>query len=45
MVKTAIYLTAAQFNGQAPIRGSFKLDAPLITKDNAAEFYFPEFPF
>nr|WP_307437383.1 substrate-binding domain-containing protein [Labrys monachus] len=45
MIKTAIYMTAAQFNGQAPIRGALKLDAPLITKDNAKEFYFPDSPF
>lgn len=45
MIKTAIYMTAAQFNGQAPARGTVKLDAPLITKDNAAEYYFPDSPF
>ncbi len=45
MIKTAIYMTAAQFNGQAPIRGTVKLDAPLITKDNAKEYYFPDSPF
>lgn len=45
MIKTAIYMTAAQFNGQAPVRGTVKLDAPLITQDNAAEYYFPDSPF
>ena len=45
MIKTAIYMTAAQFNGQAPVRGTVKLDAPLITKDNAQEYYFPDSPF
>ncbi len=45
MIKTAIYMTAAQFNGQAPARGTVKLDAPLITKDNAGEYYFPDSPF
>ncbi len=45
MIKTAIYLTAANLSGQAPIRGSFKLDAPLITQENAEEFYFPDSPF
>ena len=45
MIKTAIYLTAANFNGQAPIRGTVKLDAPLITQENAEEFYFPDSPF
>ncbi|MET1027337.1 MAG: substrate-binding domain-containing protein [Dongiaceae bacterium] len=45
MIKTAIYMTAAQFNGQAPIRGTVKLDAPLITQQNADEYYFPNSPF
>ena len=45
MIKTAIYLTAANLVGHAPVRGNVKLDAPLITKDNAAEFYFPDSPF
>jgi len=45
MIKTAIYMTAAQFNGQAPIRGTVKLDAPLITQENADEYYFPDSPF
>ncbi len=45
MIKTAIYMTAANLSGQVPIRGSVKLDAPLITKDNAQEYYFPDSPF
>ncbi|MDQ0303386.1 substrate-binding domain-containing protein [Ancylobacter polymorphus] len=45
MIKTAIYLTAAHFAGHAPVRGSLKLDAPLITKENADEYYFPDSPF
>ncbi len=45
MIKSAIYMTAAQFNGQAPMRGNFKLDAPLITPENADQFYFPDSPF
>ncbi len=45
MIKSAIYMTAAQFSGQAPMRGSFKLDAPLITPENADQFYFPDSPF
>ena len=45
MIKSAIYMTAAQFNGQAPVRGSFLLGAPLITPDNADQFYFPASPF
>ena len=45
MIASAIYMTAAQFAGQAPMRGSFKLDAPLITPENAEQFYFPGSPF
>ncbi|MFC4670899.1 substrate-binding domain-containing protein [Seohaeicola nanhaiensis] len=45
MIASAIYMTAAQFAGQAPMRGTFKLDAPLITPENADQFYFPDSPF
>jgi ribose transport system substrate-binding protein len=45
MIKTAIYMTVAQFVGQAPVRGTVKLDAPLITQANAKEYYFPDSPF
>lgn len=45
MIKTAIYMTVANLVGHAPVRGTVKLDAPLITQANAAEFYFPDSPF
>lgn len=45
MIKTAIYMTVANLAGQAPVRGAVKLDAPLITKQNAKEYYFPDSPF
>ncbi|MBZ9754543.1 substrate-binding domain-containing protein [Mesorhizobium sp. ESP6-5] len=45
MIKTAIYMTMANLAGQAPVRGAVKLDAPLITKDNAKEYFFPDSPF
>ena len=45
MIKTAIHLTAARFSGQVPVRGTLKLDAPLITKANAREYYYPDSPF
>ena len=45
MIKTAIYMTAAALNGQAPIRGTVKLGAPLITKANAKDYFFPNSPF
>ncbi|SHO66485.1 ribose transport system substrate-binding protein [Pseudoxanthobacter soli DSM 19599] len=45
MIKTAVYLTVAHLVGHAPARGTVKLDAPLITKENAQEYYFPDSPF
>lgn len=45
MIKTAVYLTVANLIGQAPVRGTVKLDAPLITQENAQEYYFPDSPF
>ena len=45
MIKTAIYMTVANLVGQAPVRGTVKLDAPLITQANAKEYYFPDSPF
>jgi ribose transport system substrate-binding protein len=45
MIKTAIWMTAAHLIGNAPARGTVKLDAPLITKANANEYYFPNSPF
>ena len=45
MVGTALELTVANLYGQVPVRGSFILDATLITKDNAKDFYFPDSPF
>jgi ribose transport system substrate-binding protein len=45
MIKTAIYMTAAALNGQAPIRGTVKLGAPLITQANAKDYFFPNSPF
>ena len=34
-----------RIGGQVPVRGAVKLDAPLITKQNAKEYYFPDSPF
>jgi ribose transport system substrate-binding protein len=45
MVGTAMELTAANFYNQVPVRGSYILDATLITKSNAKDFYFPDSPF
>ena len=38
-------MTVALFHAQAPMRGSFLLDAPLITPENAEQYYFPDSPF
>src|SRR5262245_24071752 len=45
MVGTAMELTAANFYDQVPVRGNYILDATLVTKDNAKDFYFPDSPF
>ncbi|KQO83687.1 substrate-binding domain-containing protein [Rhizobium sp. Leaf262] len=45
MVATAMQLTAANFYDQVPVRGTYILDATLVTKDNAESFYFPDSPF
>ena len=45
MVATAMELTVAHFYDQVPVRGRYILDATLVTKDNAKEFYFPDSPF
>ena len=45
MVGTAMELTAAQILDQVPVHGTYILDATLVTKDNAKDFYFPDSPF
>lgn len=45
MVGTALELTVAGLYDQVPVRGNYILDATLITKDNAKDFYFPDSPF
>jgi ribose transport system substrate-binding protein len=45
MIGTAMELTAASLYDQVPVRGSYILDATLITKENAKDFYFPDSPF
>lgn len=45
MVATAMQLTAANFYDQVPVRGTYILDATLVTKENAESFYFPDSPF
>ncbi len=45
MIATAMEVTALKYVSDAPILGVYILDAPLITKENAAEYYFPDSPF
>ena len=45
MIATAMNVTAAQFFTNAPMRGTYVLNAQLITKDNAKNYYFPDSPF
>jgi ribose transport system substrate-binding protein len=45
MVGTAIELTALKFETDVPMRGRFIVQSPLITKDNAAEYYHPDSPY
>jgi ribose transport system substrate-binding protein len=45
MIATAIEVTALKFVSNVPILGRYILDSPLITQENAAEYYFPDSPF
>ncbi|MGK9233624.1 ABC transporter substrate-binding protein [Inquilinus limosus] len=45
MVAVAMDLTAAHLYDQLPVRGRYILDATLVTKENAKEFYYPDSPF
>jgi ribose transport system substrate-binding protein len=45
MIGTAIQLTVANFYDQIPVKGTYIMDATLITKENAKDFYFPASPF
>lgn len=45
MVATAMQVTAGYFFDQIPVSGEYILDATLVTKDNAEQFYFPDSPF
>ena len=38
-------LTALGLEDKVPVRGSYILNATLITKDNAKDFYFKDSPF
>jgi ribose transport system substrate-binding protein len=45
MVAVAMDVTAAGLESKVPVRGSYILNATLITKANAKDFYFKDSPF
>ncbi len=45
MLATAMDITVNAFKSNGPVAGRYILGATLITKENAADFYFPDSPF
>jgi ribose transport system substrate-binding protein len=45
MVAVAMDVTAAGLEDHVPVRGSYILNATLVTKDNAKDFFFKDSPF
>lgn len=45
LIIPAIEITAMRYATQAPISGQYVLNSPLITKDNAEDYYFPDSPY
>lgn len=45
MIATAMEVTALNYVSTVPILGRYILDSPLITQENAADYYFPDSPF
>lgn len=45
MIATAMDITVANFTSNGPVQGEYILGAPLVTQENAAQFYFPDSPF
>lgn len=45
MISTAIELTTIKLLTDAPIEGEYILSSPLITEQNADDYYFPDSPF
>jgi ribose transport system substrate-binding protein len=44
-IATAMDVTVAHYTSNGPVTGTYILGAPLITQENAEEFYFPDSPF
>jgi ribose transport system substrate-binding protein len=45
MIANAIELTALHYIAKLPVNGTYILDSPLVTPENAAQYYFPDSPF
>ena len=45
MISTAMELTTLKFTANIPVEGEYILGSPLITRENAEQYYFPESPF
>lgn len=45
MIATAIDITAMRFVSNAPVQGEYILDSPLVTPENAEQYYFPDSPY
>jgi len=45
MVATALQITTGHFYNNTAVAGRYILDATLVTRENAKEFYFPNSPF
>jgi ribose transport system substrate-binding protein len=45
MIANAIEITALHFTAKLPVNGTYILDSPLVTPENAAQYYFPDSPF
>lgn len=45
LIIPAIEVTTMRYVTQAPIMGRYVLDSPLITQENAQDFYFPDSPY
>jgi len=45
MISTAMELTALKLTANVPVEGEYILGSPLITSDNAEQYYFPDSPF
>ena len=44
-IATAMDVTVAHYTSNGPVTGTYILGAPLITQENAEDFYFPDSPF